>query len=135
MKTITLTRPRLVQSQLNPAHYTTGERCCAHFATQPTKTTTTASTEAGPLPGDVGGDHALLYPAANGLDVHLVILRRLLNGRPGREAMGLLCHGVPVSSRGVGTSLHQRPYRGLGGWNREGRAPYALVSQFPHLGE
>jgi hypothetical protein len=50
MKTITLTRPRLVQSQLNPARYTTGERCCAHFATQPTKTTTTASTEAGPLP-------------------------------------------------------------------------------------
>ena len=48
MKTITLTRPRLVQSQLNPAHYTTGERCCAHFATQPTKTTTTASIEAGP---------------------------------------------------------------------------------------
>ena len=95
MKTITLTRPRLVQSQLNPAHYTTGGAMLRALRNS----------------ADEDND----YPAANGLDVHLVILCRLLNGLPGGEAMGLLCHGVPVSSPGVGTGGHQRPYRGLGG--------------------
>jgi len=105
LKTITLTRQRLVQSQLNPAHYTTGGAMLRALRNS----------------ADEDND----YPAANGLDVHLVILCRLLNGLPGGGrpwvcfVMAYRCR--PQVWAPAGTSGH------IGAWEAEtGRVTHRM---------